>query len=92
MWNFTARGLLIPNVDNIEELFKCKETVTQSQHDTLLLEAEDITLEKNKKHLRIWNTHKDNYLIQLLKDGLGFESKESLKEMSDYGIKCFLVC
>ena len=53
MWNFTARGLLIPNVDDIKELFMCEETTTQSQRDTLDLKPEDITLENNESYDKI---------------------------------------
>ena len=90
MWNFTARGLLIPNVNDIEELFTCEETATQAQRDTLDIKAEDITLESNQSHLKIWNTHRDKYSVELLKDGLGFESEKCLKDMSEYDVNIFL--
>ena len=31
MWNFTGKGLLIPNIEGIEDLFLHRETVLQSQ-------------------------------------------------------------
>ena len=32
MWNFTVRGLMVPNVSEIEQLFASKETVEELQH------------------------------------------------------------
>lgn len=31
MWNFTVRGLLVPKMDGIEDLFQSKETAQESQ-------------------------------------------------------------
>ena len=31
MWNFTVRGLLVPNLSEIEHLFQSEETVKNSQ-------------------------------------------------------------
>ena len=90
MWNFTARGLLIPNIDDIHDLFTCKETSTQSQRDTLDLKAEDIMLENNKNNLKIWNAHQDKYMIKLLNDGLNLLSGKCLKDMSDHESNVFL--
>ena len=33
MWNFTGRGILIPNIDSIEHLFQEKDTVVLPQED-----------------------------------------------------------
>ena len=65
MWNITVRGLLIPEIDGIGHLFSCKETATQSQQDVTKFDYENITIEKNEEHMKIWKTHKDGYLVQL---------------------------
>ena len=85
MWNFTARGLLIPRLDNIEDLFAMKETATQSQSDVTEYKYDNISIENNPEHLEIWNSHKDNYLVELLKDGLCLhtDTGKELKYMSE---------
>ena len=45
MWNFTARGLLILSLDNIEDLFAMKETATQSQSDVTEYKYDNISIE-----------------------------------------------
>ena len=64
MWNFTGRGILIPNLTGIEELFTEKVTATESQRDILGMDHEDIYIENNTKHLNIWNEWKKHYLLQ----------------------------
>ena len=41
MWNFTVRGLLIPNVDGIEDLFNSKETAEEPQRSLKEVKAQD---------------------------------------------------
>ena len=41
MWNFTVRGLMVPNVSEIEHLFTSKETVEEPQHSIKNVKAED---------------------------------------------------
>ena len=83
MWNFTVRGLLIPVIDGIGHLFSCKETATQSQHDVKKFNYENLAIEKNEEHMRIWKTHKDGYLLKLLKDALSLKTNISLRDMSE---------
>ena len=85
MWNFTVRGLLIPRLGNIEDLFAMKETATQSQSDVTEYKYDNISIENNPEHLEIWNSHKDNYLVELLKDGLCLhtDTGKELKYMSE---------
>jgi hypothetical protein len=83
MWNFTVRGLLIPRLDNLEDLFACKETATQSQCDVTEFTFKDISIENNGEHFELWNSHKDNYLTELLKDGLCLRTDKALKDMSE---------
>ena len=83
MWNFTVRGMLIPNLDGIEEFLVSKETVCQSQRDVTNFVYEDISLEKNKAHNELWNKHLDCYFTNLLKDGLNISTEKPLSEMSE---------
>ncbi|CAB4020812.1 BRCA1-associated RING domain 1 [Paramuricea clavata] len=83
MWNFTIRGLLIPRLDNLEDLFACKETATQSQCDVTEFTFKDISIENNGEHFELWNSDKDNYLTELLKDGLCPRTDKALKDMSE---------
>jgi hypothetical protein len=53
MWNFTVRGLLIPCLDNLEDLFVCKETATQSQCDVTEFTFKDISIENNGEHFEL---------------------------------------
>ena len=41
MWNFTVRGLLVPNVDEVEDLLKSKETAEEPQHSLKDVKAQD---------------------------------------------------
>ena len=41
MWNFTVRGLVIPNVDGIEDLFNSKETAEEPQRSLKEVKAQD---------------------------------------------------
>ena len=84
MWNFTGRGLLVPRLDKIEHLFQCKETVLESQHDVTDFTFQNICIENNKEHLQIWQSHRDEYLSKLMKDGLSLRtnSHKNLEDMS----------
>jgi hypothetical protein len=83
MWNFTVRGLFIPQTDEINHLFTCRETACQSQHDVTKFTYADLTINNNKEHLRIWEDQVDNYLTQLLKDGLSFKTNAPFRDMSE---------
>ena len=85
MWNFTARELLIPRLDDLEDLLKCKETATESQYDVTKFKFADFSVENNAKHLELWNSHADSYLTELLKDGLCLrtDTDKVLKDMSE---------
>ena len=85
MWSFTARVLLIPRLDNVADLFACKDTATQRQCDVTEFKFSDISIENNVEHFERWNSQKDNYLTELLKDGLRLrtETNKALKDMSE---------
>ena len=83
MWNFTVRGLLIPNLEGIEEFLMSKETACASQHDVTDFKLWDISLERNKEHNELWNKHLDCYFTNLLKDGLNISTDKPLGKMSE---------
>ena len=74
MWNFTGKGLLIPNIEGIEDLFLHQETALQSQHDvtSTSFTYENLTLHHHAELEKLWLVQKDNYLINLLRDGINF--------------------
>ena len=74
MWNFTGQGILIPNIDGIEDLFLCEDTSLESQHDVIKFTSDDITLQHYPEMEKIWSEHKDNYLLKLLEDGINCAS------------------
>jgi hypothetical protein len=82
MWNFTVRGMLIPNLDGIEELLMSTETACQSQHNVINFKFEDISLENNK-HSELWNKHLDCYFTNLLHDGLNISTEKPLSKMTE---------
>ena len=82
MCNFTVRGMLIPNLDGIEELLMSTETACQSQHNVINFKFEDISLENNKKH-ELWNKHLDCYFTNLLHDGLNISTEKPLSKMTE---------
>ena len=75
----------ITRLDNVADLFACKDTATQSQCDVTEFKFSDISIENNVEHFELWNSHKDNYLMELLKDGLSLrsETNKALKDMSE---------
>ena len=42
-----------------------------------------VTIAKNEEHMKIWKTHKDGYLVQLLNDALSLETAIPLRDMSE---------
>ncbi|XP_028412483.1 uncharacterized protein LOC114535317 [Dendronephthya gigantea] len=102
MWNFTVRGLAIPDLTTIEHLFNEKETAEEQQKDKVT--AWDTFIETNKEHLKLWNEVQDNFLLKLLntslncipsseKDFVNMDEKEFdhwlknfSKSTTDYGI------
>lgn len=42
MWNFTVRGAIIPNCDDIQHLLRDATAFEQLQKDLALLKAEDL--------------------------------------------------
>ena len=46
MWNFTGRAAIIPDVKDIEDLMKCKETATMPQTDISSIKVEDLFIGK----------------------------------------------
>ncbi len=83
MWNFTVRSLFIPQYDEINHLFTCKETATQSQYDVTEFSCKNIVIKNNEEHLKIWENQVDDYLTLLLKNGLSFETSVPFKNMSE---------
>ncbi|CAB4034918.1 ankyrin repeat domain-containing 62 [Paramuricea clavata] len=47
MWNFTVRGLVVPNVDGIEDLFESKETAEEPQHSLKDVKVQDTFIDSD---------------------------------------------
>lgn len=46
MWNFTVRGLLVPNLSEIEHLFQSEKTVKNSQRPLKNVKAKEMFIGK----------------------------------------------
>ena len=53
MWNFTGQAAVIPDIADIEELMKCRTTVTMSQKDVTSIKNYNLFLGKNYFQLQI---------------------------------------
>ena len=84
MWNFTARGLLIPNLSGIESLFLNEETAKESQQDINSISAEDILISGNPDHSNVWENWLNYYFLSILKDALSsLPFEQDIKGMSE---------
>ena len=94
MWNFTGKGLLIPNIEGIEDLFLHRETALQSQHDVTSnsFTYENLILHHHPELEKLWLVQKDNYLINLLRDGINFvaSATKPIKNMTETDCNTFL--
>ena len=70
MWNFTVRGLLNPNTEGIEELFKDTRTSLESQDSVIDWTSENLKLETDNELLLQWEMFLKRYILCLLHDGL----------------------
>ena len=70
MWNFIARGLLNPNTEGIEELFKDTTTSLESQDSVIDWTSENLKLETDNELLLQWEMFLKRYILCLLHDGL----------------------
>ena len=57
----------------------------RSQCDVTEFKFIDISIENNVEHFELWNNHKDNYVTELLKDGLCLrtETNKALKDICE---------
>lgn len=90
MWNFTVRGMIVPYLEGLEELFSSKETAAESQYDVKEFTFKDISLENNQEHHDLWNKHVDSYLVKLLQIALNISTTKPFKEMSEEECNSYL--
>ena len=70
MWNFTGRGVLIPNTNGLSDLFDDEETAAKSQKDLNDITFDDISLQFSHEHSELRNEWKEHYFLDCLFDGL----------------------
>ena len=84
MWNFTGRGMMIPQVEGIKDLFLKPETSTKIQQDVFSLTCNEIFIEGNKQHLKLWEDWLQYYLLSMIDISLNrTPTKKLLKDMSE---------
>ena len=66
MWNFTGRGVIVPDISGIEHLFKDSETAVESQSDLLKLDINDALIDNNTEHHSLWDLWINYYLLDIL--------------------------
>ena len=59
MWNFTAQALLIPNVDEMDDILKDEKSCLSPQSETVKIKADDIFLESDEKNHEIFTAAVD---------------------------------
>ena len=70
MWNFTVRGLLIPDTRGIEDSFTEPMTSCESQANVLEWNENNITLDNSNEHDLIWKRFSKRFILSLLSNGL----------------------
>ena len=70
MWNFTGRGLFTPNLSDVKSMLSDKEKCLKSQKDVLLLECEEMFLENDQDKVKLWESARDKYLLDVLDKAL----------------------
>ncbi len=85
MWNFTVRGKLIPDCSSVKEMMKVDDMCKQPQQDVLKMKGEDLFIEAYKEKQILWQKATDNYLLELLDNGLNKcpTSKKPLFDMNE---------
>ena len=84
MWNFTGRGMMIPHLEGLEDLFLKPETSTKSQQDVFSLTCNEIFIEGNKQYLKLWEDWLQYYLLSMIDISLNrTPTKKLLKDMSE---------
>jgi hypothetical protein len=92
MWNFTGQAMLIPNVDDMEEILKNKECCLFPQGSATEMKAEDIFLEGDQEKTSLFSKFADEYLLEVLDVCLNKVSLSArqLKEMTEVQINSHL--
>ncbi len=92
MWNFTVRGKLIPDCSIVKEMMKVDDMYKQPQQDVLKMKGEDLFIEAYKEKQILWQKATDNYLLELLDNGLNKcpTSKKPLFDMNETGCQNWL--
>ena len=84
MWNFTAQALLIPNVDEMDDILKDEKSCLSPQSETVKIKSDDIFLESDEKKPEIFTAAVDRYLLDIIYCAVKIPcSAEQLKEMSE---------
>ena len=91
MWNFTGRGIMLPNIDKIKPFFKDKSTAVDSQRDVLTMECDDILIDSNTEHSALWDSWLNYYLLYLIDEGLNtLVTDKALNSMTESEINKWL--
>ena len=70
IWNLTGSSIIIPNIEDIKELFVNPDTATNSQQNVLSMSCDDFLIGSNPDHALIWDKWMSYYLLSALDDGL----------------------
>ena len=70
MWNFTGRGLFIPNMEKFSSCEMDKETCIDPQTDVLIVDPSELFIEHDADKLSMWNKVVDKYLLEVLDSAL----------------------
>ena len=91
MWNFTGRGIMLPNIDKIKPFFEDKSTAVDSQRDVLTMECDDILIDSNTEHSALWDSWLNYYLLCLIDEGLNtLVTDKALNSMTESEINKWL--
>ena len=90
MWNFTGCALLIPKIDDkIKQLLLDPVKSTTPQKDPSSVTLKDLLYESDPEKVKLWDNARNEYILQLLDDGLNkvypeaIKSSKPLKDMSE---------
>ena len=65
MWSFTGHGLFTHNLSDLKSMLADKEKYLKSQKDVLPLECEEMFLENDQDKVKLWESARDKYLLEV---------------------------
>ena len=94
MWNFTGRGLFIPNMEKFSSCEMDKETCIDPQKDVLIMDPSELFIEHDADKLSMWNKDVEKYLLEVLDSALNklppIPRDQPLRTMTDQEVQKWL--